>query len=214
MKQLFLPAGLILAVPFALFLREPDILLAENNGSKILVFIIFLVSGYQTGTGGISPDRRLLVICLAAAFVSLLLSPVLGVITAGLFSLPQYLAMGMIIVAAVPPTYTVIRCCNHRNKPWEHGPGTVSDCVSEHPRHFHHALHAGSVPQGRRVCRHRPASPAGKAALFCPAPLCNREICQDHQPEIQGFTELELRQLQLHHPGSLQLFSRFQKRIC
>lgn len=104
MKQLFLPVGLLLAILFALLLPGGGILLSENNGLKILVFIIFLVTGYQTGTQGLPLNKRLFHIFLAAATISLIFAPLLGLLLIKLVTFPDSLAMGLIIISAVPPT--------------------------------------------------------------------------------------------------------------
>ncbi len=104
MKQLFLPLGLALSVVFSFTLPDGGILIANNYGTKILVFLIFLVSGYQTGSKGLALGKDLTATFLAAAFISLILGPILGLITAKIFSFPFYLAMGLIIASTVPPT--------------------------------------------------------------------------------------------------------------
>ncbi|MBU0946341.1 MAG: bile acid:sodium symporter [Proteobacteria bacterium] len=104
MRQLFLPLGLLLAIFFALLLPAGGILLSDYSGLKILVFTIFLVSGYQTGSKGLSLDRKLLSLFLAAAAISLIVSPLLGLTLSRLIDLPLPLAMGLIIISAVPPT--------------------------------------------------------------------------------------------------------------
>lgn len=104
MKQLFLPLGLILAVTSGLFLPAGGNFLAENNGLKILVFIIFLVSGYQTGQKGFPLDRKLFSLFLTAAVISLFLAPFLGLLVSKLFNFPLHLATGLIIISTVPPT--------------------------------------------------------------------------------------------------------------
>ncbi len=104
MKQLFLPLGLLLAIALALLLPGGGIFLSDNNGVRILVVIIFLVSGYQTGAKALPLDRRLVNIFLSAACVSLLLAPLLGLLITMLINFPPSLAMGLIIIAAMPPT--------------------------------------------------------------------------------------------------------------
>ncbi len=104
MKQFFLPLGLILAIIVAILLPAGGIFISENNGLKILVFIIFLVSGYQAGTKGLSLDRRLFSIFLTVAFIALILSPLLALAVISVINIPQTLAMGLIITMAVPPT--------------------------------------------------------------------------------------------------------------
>ncbi len=64
MKQFFLPLGLILAVIAGIILPGGGIFLADNNGLKIVVFIIFLVSGYQTGPRELTLDTKLLKVFL------------------------------------------------------------------------------------------------------------------------------------------------------
>ena len=104
MRQLFLPLGLILAVICGLILPTGGIFLADNNGLKILVCIIFVVSGYQTGAKGFSLDQRLFALFLTAALISLIVAPLLGLLFAKLLSFPPSLAIGLIIISAVPPT--------------------------------------------------------------------------------------------------------------
>jgi len=103
-KQIFLPLGLLLAILFSLLLPAGGVILSENSGLKILIFIIFLVTGYQTGARGIPLDRRLFHIFLAAAAISLILAPLLGLLMTRLINFPDSLAMGLIIISAVPPT--------------------------------------------------------------------------------------------------------------
>ncbi len=104
MKQFFLPVGLLLAILAALFLPTGGEFLSANNGIKALIFIIFLVSGYQTGSKGLPLDRKLLHIFLSAAVISLLLAPIMGVLLTLVVNFPPSIAMGIIIIMAMPPT--------------------------------------------------------------------------------------------------------------
>jgi len=104
MRQFFLPVGLLSAIFFALLLPAGGIFISEHNGIKILVFIIFLVSGFQTGGKGIALDGRLFQVFLTAAAIALLLSPLLGLLITRIIPFPQTLATGLIVIAAVPPT--------------------------------------------------------------------------------------------------------------
>ncbi|MEN8200638.1 MAG: bile acid:sodium symporter [Thermodesulfobacteriota bacterium] len=104
LRQLFLPLGLLLAVFSAILLPAGGIFLAENYGPRILVILIFLVSGYQTGSKALSLDRKLLSIFWLAAAISLLLAPLLGLLFSKILVLPPYLALGLIVIASVPPT--------------------------------------------------------------------------------------------------------------
>jgi sodium/bile acid cotransporter 7 len=104
MRQLFLPLGLILAAIFALTLPQAGVVLADHSGIKLTIIIIFLVSGYQTGTAEIPLNKGLFHIFLTAAAVSLLLAPLLGLAVGSLLALPPSLVIGLLIICAVPPT--------------------------------------------------------------------------------------------------------------
>lgn len=104
MKQFFLPVGLILAVVVAILFPNGGIILNHNYGLKILVFVIFMVSGYQTGSGGLPLNMRLARLFLVAAAISLILAPLLGLITGKILGLSWHLTMGLIIISTVPPT--------------------------------------------------------------------------------------------------------------
>ncbi|MCI5125986.1 MAG: bile acid:sodium symporter [Candidatus Electrothrix sp. AR5] len=104
MRQLFLPLGLILAAFFALTLPQAGVIFADHSGIKLTILIIFLVSGYQTGTTGTPLNKGLLHIFLTAATVSLLLAPLMGLALASLLTLSPSLIVGLLIICAVPPT--------------------------------------------------------------------------------------------------------------
>jgi sodium/bile acid cotransporter 7 len=103
-KQLFLPIGLIVAVIAALLLPTGGVFISENHSLRIMVFIIFLVSGYQTGGRGITLNRKLFILFGSAAVISLLLAPVLGLLVSKVLHLSLPLTMGLIIISCVPPT--------------------------------------------------------------------------------------------------------------
>ncbi len=104
MKQLFLPVGLILAVFAAILFPGCGVFLSRNHGLKVLVFIIFMVSGYQTGSRGLPLNTRLVRLFLVATAISLILAPLLGLATAKILGLSFNLTMGLIIISTVPPT--------------------------------------------------------------------------------------------------------------
>ncbi len=103
-KQLFLPIGLLAAVIGALLFPTGGHFVSDNNGLRVIVFIIFMVSGYQTCGRGITLDRKLFVLFGCAACISLLLAPILGLLVSKALSLSLPLAMGLIIISCVPPT--------------------------------------------------------------------------------------------------------------
>ncbi|MCI5223959.1 MAG: hypothetical protein D3924_15125, partial [Candidatus Electrothrix sp. AR4] len=104
MRQIFLPLGLLLAAVFALIQPTAGIFIAGHSGITICIVVIFLVSGYQTGSKGIPLDKGVLRIFFAAAAVSLFLAPLLGLALTKVISLPQPLIIGLIVICAVPPT--------------------------------------------------------------------------------------------------------------
>ncbi len=104
LKQLFLPVGLVLALAAALLMPGAGIFLSHNQGLKVLICIIFLVSGYQTGSRGLPLDRRLFHIFLVSAVISLFLAPLLGVLMTMAVDFAPSIAMGIIIISAMPPT--------------------------------------------------------------------------------------------------------------
>jgi len=104
MKQLFLPVGLLTAVIAAFFLPAGGHFISDNSGLKLIVFVIFLVSGYQTSGNGLTLDRKLFILLIIASCISLLLAPLLGVLTSKALGLSLPLAMGLIIISTVPPT--------------------------------------------------------------------------------------------------------------
>ncbi len=104
MKQLFLPVGLLVAMLFAFIMPAGGVFLRDYYGLKVLVFAIFLVSGYQTGTRGLPLDRRLVSLFVAAAFISLFLAPFLGLLVSRVLDFPLHMAMGLIIISTVPST--------------------------------------------------------------------------------------------------------------
>lgn len=104
MRQYFLPIGLIIAAIAALTLPQAGILLADLGGIKVTIIIIFLVSGYQIGTTGVPLNRGFLHIFLAAATISLVLAPILGLAVGKLLALPPSLLIGLLVICTVPPT--------------------------------------------------------------------------------------------------------------
>ncbi|WYD81505.1 MAG: bile acid:sodium symporter [Candidatus Electrothrix gigas] len=104
MRQHFLPVGLIIAAIAALTIPQAGILLANYNGVKLTIIIIFLVSGYQSGTTGVPLNKSFLHIFLTAAIISLVLAPILGLAVGSLLALPPALFIGLLIICTVPPT--------------------------------------------------------------------------------------------------------------
>jgi sodium/bile acid cotransporter 7 len=104
LKQLFLPTGLLLAMLTALLLPAGGVFLTVHHGTRVLIFIIFLVSGYQTGSKGLALDRSLAQVFVVSAVISLLLAPLLGVLVTRAVHFAPSIALGIILITAMPPT--------------------------------------------------------------------------------------------------------------
>ncbi len=104
MKQFFLPLGLVLATLSGFVLPAGGLFVSDHNGLKIIVFIIFLISGYQTGSKGLTLNKKLFTIFFTAACISLFLAPLLGLLVSKILNLNLHMAMGLIIISTVPPT--------------------------------------------------------------------------------------------------------------
>lgn len=104
MKQIFLPLGLTVAGIVGFFLPAGGIFLSDNNALKIVIVVIFLVSGYQTGPRALSLDATLLRLLVIAAAISLFIAPLLSLLLSNILNLSLHLTMGLIIMCSVPPT--------------------------------------------------------------------------------------------------------------
>ncbi len=104
LQKLYLPTGLLAALFCALQLPAPGIFLAAHHGVQLFIFIIFLVSGYQTDNRGVQLNKKLLQLFTVAALISLVLGPLLGVILVQLLHLTPAIAAGLIIMSTMPPT--------------------------------------------------------------------------------------------------------------
>lgn len=104
MKKFFLPTGLLAALFCALLLPKAGILIAGHGGIRLLVAIIFLVSGFQISTSKLQFNRKLLGLFCLAATISLFFGPLLGVALTQTMSFPPALGAGLIIITSMPPT--------------------------------------------------------------------------------------------------------------
>ncbi len=104
MKKYFLPLGLLVALFSALFLPTVGIYIATHSGIRVLIALIFLISGYQTTLHEIRCTGNLLLIFLTAAIISLCIGPLLGIACAATVQLPAAINAGLIIIASMPPT--------------------------------------------------------------------------------------------------------------
>ncbi|MCP4597243.1 bile acid:sodium symporter [Neptuniibacter sp.] len=104
MKSLYLPVGLIISFIIAWILPEPGSLLKELGLIPWMVVIIFLINGYQTNLSELPKDRSFLYALIIGGFISLIVSPFIGLGVSELLALPAGIALGIIVKSTVPPT--------------------------------------------------------------------------------------------------------------
>jgi predicted Na+-dependent transporter len=100
----FLPLGLCLAIVAALLLPGPGHALNQLGLPALLVALIFLINGMQTRLAGLRPEPRFGTTFVAAALISLLLSPLLGWLIVRGSGVDASLGLGLLVMALVPPT--------------------------------------------------------------------------------------------------------------
>ncbi|ANG64132.1 bile acid:sodium symporter [Marinobacterium aestuarii] len=100
----FLPLGLCLAIVAALLLPGPGVALNQLGLPALLVALIFLINGMQTRLSGLRPEPRFGATFVAAALISLLLSPLLGWFIVRGSGVDASLGLGLLVMALVPPT--------------------------------------------------------------------------------------------------------------
>jgi sodium/bile acid cotransporter 7 len=103
-QQWFLPVGLVLAISVALAAPGPGSAVNATGLVTGLVPLIFLVNGYQTRLDMLSLRGRFPAVLLVGMVIGLLLGPVLGVAGAALLALPASAALGLVVIASMPPT--------------------------------------------------------------------------------------------------------------
>ncbi|QYY35953.1 bile acid:sodium symporter [Ruficoccus sp. ZRK36] len=103
-KKAFLPAGLLLAIIVALLLPGPGIAMQRAHMIAAFVIVIFLVNGWEFKISDTRLNRSFLLSFGAVSIISLLLGPWIGLGISRLFGTEPGLAMGLIIMSAVPVT--------------------------------------------------------------------------------------------------------------
>jgi len=106
MNKYFLPIGLLLALLVALIEPVPGTLLHRMDLVSWMVVTIFLVNGYQVDLKRLPRAARVVQASIVAVLISLLLSPLIGLAIVSLLALPNDIAMGLVVMATVPPTLT------------------------------------------------------------------------------------------------------------
>ena len=104
MNSYFLPVGLLLALLIAWLAPDPGAMLQRLGFIPWMVVTIFLINGYQTRFKELPRGRRILSASIIAILISLLISPLIGLAVVSSVSLPIGAAMGLVVMATVPPT--------------------------------------------------------------------------------------------------------------
>lgn len=104
MNSYFLPVGLLLAFLIAWLDPAPGAMLQQMGLIPWMVVTIFLINGYQTSLKQLPHGREILSASIIAILISLLISPFIGLAVVSAVSLPVGAAMGLVVMATVPPT--------------------------------------------------------------------------------------------------------------
>ncbi len=104
MNSYFLPVGLLLAFVLAMVEPGPGKTLQEWGLVPWMVVTIFLVNGYQVNLRQLPRGGKLLPAAMVGILISLLISPMVGLAVISVLDLPAGVAMGLVVMATVPPT--------------------------------------------------------------------------------------------------------------
>lgn len=103
-KKQFLPVGLILAIAFALLVPRPGQVIKDVGSIPYLIMVIFGINGYQVSFSLTAFNRRLFSSFACLILTSLILAPFLAMVISSLLSLSSSLALGLIVMSAMPTT--------------------------------------------------------------------------------------------------------------
>jgi sodium/bile acid cotransporter 7 len=104
MNSYFLPVGLVLALAAAMLEPFPGSMLQQMGLVPWMVVTIFLVNGYQVNLKQFPHGGKLLPATVVGVLISLLISPLLGLAIVSVVTLPVGIALGLVVMATVPPT--------------------------------------------------------------------------------------------------------------
>ncbi|WP_169051492.1 bile acid:sodium symporter [Neptunomonas sp. XY-337] len=104
MKNLFLPAGLLVSFVVAWLFPALGNQLKELGLIPWTVVAIFVVNGYQTKLSELPKDKHFFSALAAAGIITLLLAPLLGSFVAHFLAFGSGMALGLIVKATVPST--------------------------------------------------------------------------------------------------------------
>ncbi len=104
MKTYFLPAGLLISLIVSLTLPLPGVVLKDMGVIPWCVVVIFFINGYQTELKELPKDSSFIYTLLLTSVLCLIISPLLGLLTASALQLSLGLTLGLLVKSAVPST--------------------------------------------------------------------------------------------------------------
>ena len=104
MKTYFLPVGLFISLLFSLVFPDPGVYLKDVGLIPWCVIIIFFVNGYQTHLKELPRDSAFIYTLLATGVICLIVSPIIGLLTASALQLSVGLTLGLLVKSVVPST--------------------------------------------------------------------------------------------------------------
>ncbi len=104
MKTYFLPVGLLISLIISLVIPTPGVYLKELGLIPWCVVIIFFVNGYQTELKELPKSKSFVYTLLVTSFICLIISPIIGMLTASALQLGLGLTLGLLVKSAVPST--------------------------------------------------------------------------------------------------------------
>lgn len=103
-RKLFLPVGIVAALPLSLYFYPLGLWLKGHSAVYAVVIMIFLVNGLEFSTEGTKFTRRSILLLLSAAFLALVLAPVLGLLVGVVLKLKTEFSYGLVVICAMPTT--------------------------------------------------------------------------------------------------------------
>ena len=104
MKTYFLPVGLFISLCISLVFPEPGVYLKDIGLIPWCMIIIFFVNGYQTHLKEFPRDSAFLYTLFATGVICLIISPIIGLLTASALQLSVGLTLGLLVTSVVPST--------------------------------------------------------------------------------------------------------------
>ena len=97
MKTYFLPVGLLISLIISLVIPTPGVYLKELGLIPWCVVIIFFVNGYQTELKELPKSKSFVYTLLVTSFICLIISPIIGMLTASALQLGLGLTLGLLV---------------------------------------------------------------------------------------------------------------------